>query len=367
MNVHTLGKAVRNLRNRVQIDLNRRRGREFIPHHARRLFIETSSLCNLKCRFCAYDKKASARVSMADDFFSDCVEQAVAMDLVRYHLTPCTGDVFMDRSLFAKLDFLDAHPRVESYNFFTNFTIPDEDEIERLLACRKLESVKVSVYGHDAASFVAITQSTEKVYERLVANLEALLARRERVRFGLSLGLRTTGDGRVEGPSELQRLLVRYREAGVPVHTTRVFNNWGGFITSADVEGLGIEVTDTRSTYKQGACTLLFTGVQVMATGIVNGCACRDVDATLRIGDLNEAPLAAILSPRNPAYVQLIEEQQAGQFRPVCQGCDFYKSIYRTTAAARKRGRFRTLAEFLEGTPAGAACASAEASGARAR
>ena len=79
--------------------------------------------------------------------------------------------------------------------------------------------------------------------------------------------------------------------------------------------------------------------------------ACRDTEATLRIGDLREAPLASILSPRNPAYAQLIIEQQAGNFRPVCQGCDFYKSIYRTTAAARKRGRFRTLAEFWAGSP----------------
>lgn len=353
MNIHTLGKAFRNQRNRVQIEVNRLRGREFIPNHARRLFIETSSLCNLTCRFCAYDKKVSPRVSMADEFFSDCVEQAVRLDLVRYHLTPCTGDVFMDKGLLRKLGFLEAHPRVESYDFFTNFTVPDEDEIEQLLRLKKLESMKVSVYGHDRDSFVAITQSTDKVYERLVANMEALLARLSRVRFALSFGLRTTGAGQMEGPSEVQRLLGRFASAGIPVSKTHVYNNWGGKITKEDVQGLGIEVTDTRSTFKKGACTLLFTGVQVMATGIVNGCACRDVDATLRIGDLNRTPLAAILSPRNAAYVQLIQEQQEGRFRPVCQGCDFYKSIYRRTAAARKRGRFRTLAEFMAGSPAG--------------
>jgi hypothetical protein len=254
----------------------------------------------------------------------------------------------MDRTLFAKLDGLEHEPRVESYDFFTNFTIPEEKEVERLLGLGKLESMKVSVYGHDLESFVAITQSTEKVYRRLVANLEALLARLERVRFRLSIGLRTSAGGRGEGPSEVQRLLGRFRAAGVRVGSTRVFNNWGGFVTQEDVQGLGIEVTDTRSTYKHGACTLLFTGVQVMATGIVNGCACRDVDATLRIGDLHRAPLRSILSTRNPEYVRLIQEQQAGSFRPVCQGCDFYKSIYRTRAAQRVRG-YRTLAEFLAG------------------
>ena len=38
-----------------------------------------------------------------------------------------------------------------------------------------------------------------------------------------------------------------------------------------------------------------------MATGIVNGCAWWDVDATLRIEDLHETPLAEILSIENDA------------------------------------------------------------------
>lgn len=352
MNIHAFGKSLRNLRNRAQIDWNRSLGREFIPHHAGILYIETSSLCNLKCRFCAYDKKESARVNMPNELFLDCVEQAVRMGLVRYHLTPCTGDVFMDKELFSKLSFLDSHPRVESYDFFTNFTIPSEEDVDRLLDCSKLESVKISIYGHDLESFVAITLSTEKVYRRLLANLESLLARRSRVRFGLSIGLRTTGAGHVHGRSELQKLLGRFEASGVRVGKKHVFNNWGGMITSADVQGLDIEVTDTNSTYKRGACTLLFTGVQVMATGIVNGCACRDVDATLRIGDLNKDPLAEILSLENPAYRKLVQEQEAGRFRPICKSCDYYRSIYRTTKADRKLGRSpHTLQEFLAASP----------------
>jgi hypothetical protein len=356
MSIHTLGRALRNLRNRVQVDASFHRGREFVPGHGGRLYIETSSLCNLKCRFCAYDKKASPRVSMEDEFFRACVEQAVEMGLVRYHLTPCTGDVFMDPGLFSKLAFLDAHPRVDWYDFFTNFTIPSEEDIERLLALEKLASLKVSVYGHDSASFQAITRSTDKVYRRLLANLEALLARLERVRFRLSIGLRSSRSVPRDGSSELLALLRRFRKAGVPVGTKHVYNNWGGYITQEDVLGLDIDVTDTRSTYKRGACTLLFTGVQVMATGIVNGCACRDVDATLRIGDLRTAPLSAILSTGNPAYRELILEQQRGQFRPVCLGCDFYKSIYRITSAQRRRGDLKTLKEFLE-QPYGSAAA----------
>jgi hypothetical protein len=86
-----------------------------------------------------------------------------------------------------------------------------------------------------------------------------------------------------------------------------------------------------------------------MATGIVNGCACRDVDATLRIGDLNEARLHKILSPDNPTYMRLIEEQQRGEFRPVCKSCDYYKSIYHMRASRRKDGsEFQSIEKFKD-------------------
>ena len=105
--------------------------------------IETSSVCNLDCRFCAYVKKQSAKVTMAKELFRDCVEQAVAMGFCRAHLTPCTGDVFMDRGLFDKLALLDEHPGIVDYGFFTNFTIPDRQTISS--ACSSSRTCRSSI------------------------------------------------------------------------------------------------------------------------------------------------------------------------------------------------------------------------------
>ncbi len=43
-----------------------------------------------------------------------------------------------------------------------------------------------------------------------------------------------------------------------------------------------------------------------------------------------------IVSTRNPVYMKLIEEQQNGQFHPVCQSCDYYKSVYHARSIYRK-------------------------------
>jgi MoaA/NifB/PqqE/SkfB family radical SAM enzyme len=359
MNPFVIAKSAKNVLSRVEINFNRLIGRELVPLETTILNIETSSLCNLECVFCAYVKKTSPKVSMKDAFFKDCVEQAIGMGFTQFELTPCTGDVFMDRHIFNKFQFLEDHPAVEGYRFFTNFTIPNKTNVERLLRLKKLKNLTVSIYGHDLPSFIAITKSTEKVYNRLRSNLETLLENLDRKHFNLDIGIRTTNDAPRRPTSDVMQLLERFRERGVRPRRAHVYNNWGGFVTQADVAGLAIDVTGAETVYKRGACAHLFTTYQIMATGIVNGCACRDVDATLRIGDLNEAPLHKILSPDNPTYMRLIEEQQRGEFRAVCKSCDYYKSIYHMRMSRRRDGsKFQSIEEFKDrlrvaGSPAG--------------
>jgi sulfatase maturation enzyme AslB (radical SAM superfamily) len=349
MNPFVIAKSAKNALSKVEINVNRMMGRELVPVETTILNIETSSLCNLECVFCAYVKKHSPKVSMKDAFFQNCVEQAVGMGFTQFELTPCTGDVFMDRHIFNKFQFLDNHSDVDAYRFFTNFTIPNRSKVERLLSLKKLKNLTVSIYGHDLASFIAITKSTETVYNRLVANLKTLLELLDQKKFNLDIGIRTTNDAPRKPVSEVMELLERFRERGVRPRRAHVYNNWGGFVTQADVAGLDIAVTSGDTMYKGGACAHLFTTYQIMATGIVNGCACRDVDASLRIGDLNEAPLHKILSPDNPTYMALIEEQQRGEFRPVCKSCDYYKSIYHMRMSRRKDGsQFQNIEEFKD-------------------
>ena len=349
MNPAVLAKSAKNLLSAVEINLNRAAGREFVPNQPDMLHIETCSACNLKCRFCAYVKKDNAKVSMKDEFFADLVAQAVDMGYRRFELTPCTGDVFMDHHLFNKLELLEQNPAVKTYQFFTNFTVPKPQDVERLIGLKKLCSLTISIYGHDLPTFMAITQSTEKIYRRLMGNLETLYDLLDRRSFALDFGYRSTRDAPRHCDSEVMRLLTRFTEAGIKVRTSNVYSNWGGYISQDDVKGLAIDITKPGKTYKNGACTLLFTSVQIMANGIVNGCAVKDVDASLRIGDLNEKPLREILSTHNPAYMKLIEEQQSGVFRPVCEGCDYYKSIYHRRSIYRK-GEVETqsIAEFKD-------------------
>jgi hypothetical protein len=347
MNPAVVAKRARNLVNLFEVNANRWLGRSFIPRQADCLCLETSSICNLRCRFCAYVKKQSPKVVMSQEFFADCVKQAVDLGYRRFEMTPCTGDVFTDRGIFDKLEHLENDPQVTSYEFFTNFTIPDPPAVERLFQLRKLRQVTISVYGHDLPTFMAISGGGEALYRRLLTNLETTLRLRERCHCRLSVGLRSTRQIPAFGSTDLLRVLGDLREAGIPVSISRVYNNWGGYVTQEDVRDLGVDITDENVVYKNGACVLLLTMVQITASGIVNGCACRDVDHTLRLGDLNQQRLAHIVSTDNQVYMTLIAEQQRGEFRPICRSCDFYKSIYHNRSIYRQQGTAMvSLADF---------------------
>ncbi len=350
MKLQLVERSLKNLLMHLEIPLNRRLGREHIPADKETFCIEPSSACNLRCRFCAYEKKSSPRVNMSQSMFTSCVDEALDIGYKEFHLTPCTGDVFMDPHIFDKFAYLEECKGVRAYHFFTNLTIIGTDKIERLLKLKKLSRMVVSVYGHDEETFVTLTQSSSKIYRRLLANLETLLAHRADWPFKLSIGFRSTFDVPRNDASDLLRLLRRLRDAGVRVNSSRgLYNNWGGYVKQDDVRDLNIKIISAERVYKSGACVKLFDSFQVTASGIVNGCSCRDVDTTLKIGDLNEMPLRSILSRTNTAYMKVIEEQQSGRFPPVCRACDYYRSIYHQPSDFRKNKiPTQTIAAFLK-------------------
>ena len=74
---------------------------------------------------------------------------------------------------------------------------------------------------------------------------------------------------------------------------------------------------------------MLFYKNQVLVDGRINACACRDVNVTLNIGNLNTQSFKEIYSLLNKDYINIIEGQQKGNYSLICKNCDFYRSIYK--------------------------------------
>ena len=132
--------------------------------------IEITNVCNLKCVFCGY-QKFNGKFKI-DDFeeFKFKLEQVAKLTDRNISLTPLTGDVFTDKNVIPKLQYIDNHHGIKGYQLTTNFILITEDEIINFISLKKLKQLKkISIYGHDEDSFIKISKS--KSYKRLIRNL----------------------------------------------------------------------------------------------------------------------------------------------------------------------------------------------------
>lgn len=336
----------RSLGNFVSTAANRLRRRSFVPHPRKAISIETSARCNLACRFCAYEKHGPGGF-MSDADFAAAVEQAVAMGIDEIWLTPMLGELFADPKTDARLQLLENTDGVSAYGFFSNFILPRPQMVAGLGGLSKLFAMHISIYGHDRESFRLVTRKPGSQFDKLIDNLSALEAALAR-RYppgGVHFTIRTiAGISRDTLPDNelIGRLRGLSERFGANIMVADEYDTWAGEISPDDVREMGIQLLDGRGVYRSGACTLLFSGAQIAADGSVHACACRDVDGSLEIGALGDAPLRQILAWSNPRYQSIIRDHENGVFGANCRSCSMYRSI-RDHRAAAQDTRLRTV------------------------
>ncbi|MFP6732445.1 MAG: SPASM domain-containing protein [Rhodospirillales bacterium] len=106
----------------------------------------------------------------------------------------------------------------------------------------------------------------------------------------------------LERNAPMADLLRELTAKGATVSEAEDYDSWGGTIAQSEVTPLGIELVDGNHLYMHGPCTKIFAEVQIKADGQVHACACRDMDGSLDIGHLDDAPLKEILSFANDPY-----------------------------------------------------------------
>lgn len=327
----------RSLGNFAAITKSRLTGNSYVPHPRKAIFIETSGRCNLACRFCAYAKTAPGGF-MTNEVFSQTLEQVCDMGFDFIWLTPMLGEAFADPHISDKFERLEGSSHIQGYGFYSNFILARPQQIKAFSQLKKLAGIYISLYGYDAESFENTTRKPASQFHKLQDNLRLLLELSTDwyPRDGIHFNVRTQASKtplleRDVPQSDLLRQLVKN---GAHVSEATEYDTWGGTITNSDVEPLGIDLIDGNNLYMHGACTKVFSEVQIKADGQVHACACRDMDGSLIIGDLKHDKLKHILSFKNSIYKNLISAQMQGSFGSNCKSCSSYRSILDGRAAS---------------------------------
>ena len=330
--LHMFKNFLKVLNGRINFFLKKQKIPDIYDH----INIESTSVCNLKCKFCAYPKRDLEAVPLATmgiELFKSTVDQAVSLGYKKIGLTPSTGDIFMDKQINQKFEYLNEIENYEGFFFYTNFIPIKTEQIEKLIFnSKKLVKFGISIYGHDIKTFKNFCQGTESAYRRQVSNLKCLIDLYEKnptIKFNIDISQRSEWNFNLDkSDSELSNILKKLLKIpGIKYSQNFSYNNWGGIIKKNDVKDLNIKL-ESEDTMKIGSCSLIYSRLTIGATGLVNACACRDANFTLRIGNVKDKKLKDIISLKNTRYNEIIKNQEQNKFDPVCKSCDFYKSIY---------------------------------------
>jgi MoaA/NifB/PqqE/SkfB family radical SAM enzyme len=285
------------------------------------LFLETSNICNARCVFCAYPKMRRPKMTMSMELFRSVIDQ-YALTGGEVDLTPIVGDPFMDLKFFERLDYISSKPSLPRFHFFTNAIAMTPEVGARLLKYAGRLTVNISFGGFDAVTYNKVF-GVDK-FEAATANIRSLieLKRAAGSALGIQINLRTPLENN-KGP--FWDYLMQAETSGLAVITWMgAYDSWAGQVEEEALKEAGLKARPMPDKY--GPCHRLLTSPVVLADGLVNACACRDVEGTLIIGDLRQQPLKEVLRGK-PLY-DLLKRHAAGDFPEVCRKCTYYDPVY---------------------------------------
>ncbi|OGS37403.1 MAG: hypothetical protein A2506_08445 [Elusimicrobia bacterium RIFOXYD12_FULL_66_9] len=290
--------------------------------HPHTLYIEGTNICNARCVFCAYPQMKRAKSTMPLETFERVVEQYLALGHAEVDLTPIVGDPFADRHLFERLDFLASHPAVRGFHFYTNAILMKPEIAERLASYDRRFTIFCSFGGFDRQTYHTI-MGVDK-FEEAVANIRGLIDAKERKGSAISIQVNLRVPKGNEQGEFWDYLLRGKREGLIALDAVDDFDNWGGDISEPTLRQAGL--VPKLPPVHRGPCRRLLTGPTILADGRVNACCCRDVEATLTIGDVGSQPLSDILS--GAPIRGLLERHARGDYPKACRDCTRYESVY---------------------------------------
>ncbi len=301
------------------------------------LFLETTTICNADCVFCAYqyqDRFRSGKGVMADEIFEKALADYVAFTSGpterHVNFTPLVGDPLVDPKIIQRVARCKAIGA--DVTFFTNGILLNRIDLRALVATN-VDRIYISTAPFDREAHERLYRTHGK-YDDLLAGVQKLLDVRNEKNATTRVNLMFRSDIPLDQIKELpdfrRGILPRLRPQEVDnlYAQVRGFDSWGGQISQADLpRGMGLAQPPRL---KRRPCLWTFN-LMVMYDGLVRACSCRFSGSErigtdgLLVGDLKKQTLAEIW--KGDAIHALHRTFEAGALREVCRSCTMYRSV----------------------------------------
>jgi radical SAM protein with 4Fe4S-binding SPASM domain len=289
---------------------------------APRLSIETTSICNAKCGFCANQVMTRKRQPIPMEIFEKAVDDFVEMGGTTLDFNVTIGDPLLDPRLLERAAYVRHHPQLVWLGFHTTLQWLHLFDLEKFLAAGfSWVAVSTTLTGREKyLEFFGVDK-----YDQMLGNLVRLLeANQANRRLDIFIDPKTTGESKdeVRGHADYRMIRGLYgSDLDRQLDEQSVFvDDWGGAVRLP-------AFLRKRPVYPRSflPCRLLYSGVIVYSNGNVGACACRDYDANseLILGRISDQTLSEMWNGERLAAIRS-NWRRRNDVPAICRSCRHY-------------------------------------------
>ncbi len=275
-----------------------------------RLWIETSSRCNLSCGLCANkDLAPNQKGDMEMSLFEKIIDEAkgLALDVNLFH----RGEPLLNENIFAMISY--AKKAGLYTRLHSNATLLSK-KLSRKLLCCGLDYLSFSFDGYQKQTYEA--NRTGADFEKTLHNIYSFLRIKKEGGYKKPYTLLQVMEHDQDlGPSDFKRQRKEFQKTfmdlGLDQLRIRRPHNWGGLIKEVDA----------GQRRGSSACTFCWYSLTILYDGKV--CLCpQDFEAKILIGDVRKASIQKIFNAKE--IREFREKNKNGQIEKIipCRNCD---------------------------------------------
>lgn len=285
------------------------------------LNLETYSVCNAKCVFCARRKLPQTKELMPLDLFKRICSEYKAMGGGYLGFSPLLADPLLDPFLLERIGIIrESFPTISAHLFTNGIALQkfSDDQLIEILTGLKYINISLGGLTKDSYKIMMGVDQFESVWESL--------GRLSRIKQKLGRACKLTLHIRTHRIREAMKspALVKLRELGYDCDDImNAFSSWDGLIKQEDLPE-GATLIKRNNARCKIPCLIPMSYMTIMPDGRTLACGCIDAKESTRIGHLDSSTLMEIWQGSELKALRCSFTN--GNLYPVCKHCGYYRN-----------------------------------------
>ncbi len=289
------------------------------------LYIDPSSLCNLKCEFCPMGHSALVkklnykRQIMSFDLFrkviDDLQEFRAPLKVLRMNKV---GEPLMNKKIDKMISYAKKSNRVNYIDFATNACLLTKDLSSRLVESG-LDRLNISIEGVKSEDYLSYCHAKVD-FESIIKNIKFLYDNKKNTEITIKIP-----SNYITKEDEIKFMHI-FGDYCDRIFVENITSIWPNFNINETSRILSIEEKSQygRSVKDRSICTYIFYSMVINASGTVSAC-CPDWEEKLIIGDIRHQSLNEIWKGEKLRALQLSHLKGYRKENKICENCGHIK------------------------------------------